>query len=128
VSPRKPAKTKLFLTQRALRDLMDIEQFSIEQWGKRTAARYLSDLEAGLERLRDYPELLRSEEGFYASLRFYSVNKHVFVCDIVPGAIFVLTLLHGSIDIPSRLHELSPTLALEAELLHCKLEQSKRRR
>jgi toxin ParE1/3/4 len=123
VSQPKSAKTELLLTERALRDLADIEQYSIKQWGKRTAARYLADLEAGLERIRENPKLLRSEEGFHASLRFYSVNTHVFVCDAVSDAIFVLTVLHGSMDIPSRLHELSPTLTLETELLHRKLQQ-----
>jgi plasmid stabilization system protein ParE len=115
------------LTQRALRDFAEIEAYSVEQWGKRTATRDLSDLEAGLERLREDPDLLRPEEGFHASLRFYSVNKHAFVCDVLANAIVVLTVLHGSMDIPSRLHELSPTLSMEAQFLHHKLQKSKKR-
>ena len=126
MAPRKSSKTRLLLTQRALRDFAEIEAYSVEQWGRRTATRYLSDLEAGLERIREDPDLLRSEEGFHASLRFYSVNKHVFVCDVLANAIVVLTVLHGSMDIPSRLHELSPTLSVEAQLLHHKLQQSKK--
>ena len=82
MAPRKPSKTKLLLTQRALRDFAEIESYSIEQRGKRTASRYVSDLEAGLERIRENPELL---------------------------------------------HELAPTLSLETELLHRKLQQSKKR-
>jgi plasmid stabilization system protein ParE len=127
MAPRKSKKTLVLLTQRALRDFADIEAYSIEQFGKRTANRYLSDLEAGLERIRDNPQLLRSEKGFHASLRFYSVNKHVFVCDVLSYAIFVLTVLHGSTDIPGRLHELAPTLSMEAELLHRKFQQSQTR-
>ena len=127
MSPRKSPKTKLLLTQRALDDFASIEDYSIEQWGKSTANRYLADLEAGLERIRDNPELLRSEEGFHASLRFYSVNKHVFVCNVFAESIYLLTVLHGSMDIPSRLHELAATLALETELLHRKLQRSKKR-
>lgn len=126
MAARKSVKVKLLLTERAVRDFTDIEAYSAEQWGKRTASRYLSDLEAGLERIRENPALLRSEEGFHASLRFYSVNKHVFVCDVVPGAIFVLTVLHGSMDIPSCLHELSPTLSMEAELLHQRLQRAQK--
>lgn len=123
---RKLTKTKLFITQRALRDLAEIEAYSLEQWGKRAASRYLSDLEAGLDRIRQHPELLRPEERLHRSLRFYAVNKHVFVCDMLPGGIYLLTVLHGSMDIPSRLHDLAPTLELEAELLHRKLQQSKK--
>jgi toxin ParE1/3/4 len=127
VPPRNAPKTRVLLTQRALCDLADIERYSIEQWGKRTASRYLSDLEAGLARIREKPELLRAEEGFHASLRFYPVNKHFFVCDVLSETVFVLTVLHGSMDISSRLHELSPTLSQEAEMLHRKLQASTKR-
>jgi toxin ParE1/3/4 len=126
--PRQPVKPALLLTERALRDLANIERFSVEHWGRRAATRYLSDIEAAMQRIRRQPELLRTEEDFHTALRFYSVNKHVLVCDVLPDAIFVLTILHSSMDIPIRLNELSPTLALETELLHRKLEQSKRRR
>lgn len=34
----------------------------------------LSDLEAGLKRIREHPELLRPEESLRASLRFYGSN------------------------------------------------------
>jgi toxin ParE1/3/4 len=128
VTSRKLAKTALLLTQRALRDLNGIERYSTEQWGKRTATRYLSDIEAALVRVREHPDLLRPEADFHDSLRFYSVNQHVLVCDLLPDAIFVLAVLHGSMDIPSRLHELSATLPLEAELLHRTLQRSRQRR
>ncbi len=36
----KARKTKLFLTERAIADLLNIEAYSTEKWGKATAERY----------------------------------------------------------------------------------------
>ncbi len=119
---------KLFLTDRALADIKSIEEYSVATWGKRTATKYIGDIQAALDRLVENPGLLRAEPDFHPSLRFYSVNKHVITCEVLEGTIFVLTLLHGSLDIPTRLGELAPTLVQEAEMLHRKLAQSQKRR
>lgn len=108
--------------------MLAIEEYSIETWGKRVANRYLADLEAALVRLAEHPEILRAEPELHVALRFYRVNKHLLVCDIQADAIFVLTVLHSSTDIPDRLSELEPSIALEIELLHRKLQQSKKSR
>jgi hypothetical protein len=47
------------------------------------------------------------------------------VCDVRPKTVIVLTLIHASRDIPSRLAETQPTLSAEVELLHRKLDQAK---
>jgi toxin ParE1/3/4 len=103
-------------------------EYSTEQWGKKTAEKYLDDLEAGLERIRQQPDLLQPLPDLHPSLTFYRVNKHLFACDRQPESIIVLTVIHGSMDIPNRLAELQPTLAAEVELLHNKLRQSQRRK
>lgn len=124
MSARK-AKTKLFLTARALRDIAEVERFSITQFGKRTADKYIAELEAALIRLQENPGLLHVEEELHPALQFYRAKKHLLVCDVQPEAIFLLTVVHASRDIPSRLSELEPTLALESTLLHKKLRQGK---
>lgn len=116
MSRAKPKK-KLLLTQRALNDIAEIESYSIAEWGRRAAAKYLADLEAALARLREAPELLTPEADLHPDLRFYRVNKHLLVCDEKPKVIFLLTVIHSSRDIPSCLAELQPTLAAEVELL-----------
>jgi toxin ParE1/3/4 len=119
------AKAKLHLTQRALRDIEEIEAYSIAEWGRRTASKYIADIEAGLSRVQEQPDLLRPEEDFHPDLRFYRVNKHLLVCDVQPRAIIVLTVIHTSRDIPARLSEMEPTLAAEVELLRRKLQQKR---
>lgn len=115
------APSKLLLTQRALADIQGIYDYSVEQWGKRTAEKYLDEIEAGLDRVKAEPSLLRPEPDLHAALTFYRVNKHLLVCDMQPGSIILLTVVHASRDIPSRLAELQPTLAAEVELLHRRL-------
>jgi plasmid stabilization system protein ParE len=119
------AGAKLLLTQRALRDIAEIEASSIAEWGRRTAARYIANIEAALARVQEQPDLLRPEADFHPDLRFYRVNKHLLVCDVSPRSIIVLTVIQTSRDIPARLSELEPTLAAEVELLRRKLQQKR---
>jgi toxin ParE1/3/4 len=121
----RPSRFNLLLTQRALRDIQDIRKYSAERWGKTAAEKYLDELEAGLVRLKEHPHLLKAEADFHAALMFYRVNRHLLVCDTQPRSIVVLTVIHSSMDIPSRLAELQPTLAAEVEILHRRLASDK---
>jgi toxin ParE1/3/4 len=127
VSAKRASQVRLRLTYRAANDLRDIERYSIEKWGKRTADEYLADMEAALQRLVENPELLREEPDFHSSLKFYRVNKHWLVCDVQADVILVLAVAHASMDVRNRLAELQPTLASEAEMLHAKLHRQTRR-
>lgn len=113
--------TPLLLTRRALQDIQGVFEFSVERWGKRAAEKYLDDLETGLERIQAQPNLLRPAPDLHEALTFYRVNKHLFVCDARPESIVVLTVVHASMDVPTRLAELQPTLAAEVEQLHRRL-------
>lgn len=124
----KKAKSNLLLTERALHDIAEIERYSIEQFGRKTANRYIKDIEAALSRLQENPTLLRAEEDLHAELQSYRVNKHLLVCDVQQGTIFLLTVIHASRDIPTRLAEMQPNLTLEVELLHEKLAHRRKNR
>lgn len=112
---------RLLLTDRSLHDIAAIEQYSIEQWGKKTAAKYLARIEEALSLIQESPNVLRQEETIHPFLRFYTANKHILVFDIQSNEIILLTVFHGSMDIFSCLARLEPTLAAEVELLHRKL-------
>jgi toxin ParE1/3/4 len=126
LSPKKKRLIGLLLTERAICDLLDIEAYSIEQWGKRTAAKYLKEIESSLRLIRDDPSILRPLEGLPAEVRFYPVNKHLLVCDVRSASIVVLTVIHASMDVPRRLAELVPQLAAEVATLHERLASGRR--
>jgi len=118
VARKATKKRTVHLTDRALRDIVDIESFSIDKFGERVAAQYVRKLEAGIRRIADNPDLLREELPFHDSLKFYRIEQHLLVCETaIVGRIIVLSLLHSSMDIPSRLAELEPKLLLETEML-----------
>lgn len=113
----------LIVTDRALLDFVDIRNYSVEEWGQTTAEKYLDDLEAALQRLSEAPTLLRQESQVAGHLYFYRVRQHFLVCDIMDDSIYLLTVLHCSMDLPGRLTKLQPTLSEEVKLLHRKLNE-----
>ena len=119
----RPPRSQLLLTERALRDIEEIYQYSADRWGKRTADKYVDELEAALERLKSHPELLQPQPDLHPALAFYLVNKHLVVCDRQEKAVVVLTVIHTSMDIPCHLATLQPTLPVEVEILHSQLAE-----
>ncbi len=118
-------KRTVHLTERALRDIVRIESYSLERFGKEVAAKYIGKLEAGIGRVSDNAELLCEESLFHESLKFYRIEQHLLVCETgIEDKIIILTLLHASMDIPSRLAELEPKLSIEAEMLLMQLLRS----
>lgn len=121
---KRSPKITLLLTERALADIREIEQFSIKEWGRRAADRYLDDIEAALSRLQQNLEILRLEPAFSSALFFYRVKKHFLVCDYRRTTVIVLTIIHTSMDLPARLLELEPRLKAEVELLCNRLNEN----
>jgi toxin ParE1/3/4 len=111
------------LSRRALRDLKSIQGYSVERWGKSVAVDYIDSIEQGLNRLRENPGLLRTKENISPHFSLYRVREHFLVCTVSANRVYVLTIKHGSMDLPRRLAELEPHLLQEAELLHRALEK-----
>ena len=108
------------MTTVALRDIKEIEVYSIENWGRKTANKYISEFDVALSLIEQDLGLLRPIVEFSSTLKFYRVRSHYLVCDILEETIFILTVVHGNMDIMQRLNELEPTLKYEVELLRNK--------
>jgi toxin ParE1/3/4 len=106
------------ISRRAALDIEEIRQFSVDRWGETVAGEYLDRIEAGINRLRENPGLLRTKPEFSQHLRFHRVERHFLICSLVENNIYLLAVKHGNLDLPSRLAELEPTLLEETELLH----------
>lgn len=107
----------LAISRRAALDLIEIEQYSIEQWGRKVAGEYLGEIEDALRLLAEHPSLLRAKAEISDNLKFYRVGRQFLVCLIERESIYVLTVKHGSVDLPERIGELEPHLMEEAEIL-----------
>lgn len=119
---------KIKLTDRAHYDLQEIERYSIQTWGKKTAGRYLEDIQRALSLLQEKPDLLRQKTSISSHFKFYRVREHFLVCVELKDVLLILTIKHGQTDLPSRIAELEPTLIEEASLLHQTLLASQRKR
>ena len=113
--------TKIELTHRAMLDLNEINEYSIQKFGPKTAGQYLDDIEAALLLIQEQPKLLVSKNDISNFFQFYPVRNHYLICTRVKNIVIVLTIKHCQMDLPERLIEFEPSLQLEAELLYKKL-------
>ena len=71
---------KVYLTDRAISDLLNVELYSIETWGKAVAKRYLLKFEKAFRLIELNPDLLRPNPRLHESLLFYRIEKHLLAC------------------------------------------------
>ena len=116
------------LTDRAHYDLQEIEDYSLERWGRKTANRYLEDIQTALSLLQENPDLLRHKSGVSTQFKFYRVREHFLVCIKLKDVLYILTIKHGQMDLPHRIGELEPTLVQEADLLYQRLVAAEKKR
>ncbi len=124
--PRKAQATTVLLTERALADsaTSSVTRSSSGDAGRpKLRGRHPRQPST---RFRENPGILRLEPNFAPGLYFYRVRKHFLVCDVrgqsaARQTVTVLTVIHTSMDLPTRLAELEPRLVAEAEMLREKL-------
>ncbi len=116
------------LTDRAHFDLQEIEDYSLKRWGRKTANRYLEDIQTALSLLQENPNLVHHKAAISTHFKFYRVREHFLVCTKLKDILYVLTIKHGQMDLPTRLGKLEPTLVQEADLLHQRLVTAEKKR
>ena len=112
---------RIELTRRAMLDLDEINNYSVQTFGQETAEQYLDDIEAALVLIQEQPDLLNSKNDISSNFQFYRVRKHYLVCTRKENLVIVLTIKHCQMDVPERLVELEPNLLQEVEMLYRKL-------
>jgi len=108
---------EILLTDRALADIAEIEEYSLAKWGKKVADKYLDALESGLKLLQKNSGLLQDFDEFASKLKYYRIKNHFLICTEMENKLIVLTVRHVQMDIINLLNQLEPTLALEVDLL-----------
>jgi plasmid stabilization system protein ParE len=118
----KARKTKVILSERAIDDLLSIEVYSTEKWGKATADRYLDAFDNFFALVETQPGILLPIP-IIDGLLTHCVEKHVVVCTKWNDDILVLTIVHSSRELIAHLDRLLPTLKSEVELLKKRIEK-----
>lgn len=89
---------KLKLRAAAARDLDTIFDYGATRHGVETATSYLRDLQAGMDRLLDYPEL-GTDSGIRPDLRSLGVREHRIFYRVEGKAVVIVRVLHKTMDI-----------------------------
>ncbi len=88
----KAKKAKVFLTDRAISDLQDIEAYTIEKWGDAQAAKYLDAFDRFFWSCRSTARHSLTNP-FIDELITHSVESHVVVCTKWHDDVLVLTIV-----------------------------------
>jgi len=94
----KARKAKVFLTDRAISDLQDIEAYTIEKWGDAQAAKYLDAFDRFFGLVEAEPGILLPVP-VVDQLVTHSIESHVVVCTKWHDDVLVLTIVHASRDL-----------------------------
>lgn len=85
--------------QRALDDLSDIWAYTYAQWGEEQAEYYISELERGIEYLKNNPEFGKRCDYIQPGFRSLLLNRHVVYYTInSDDLIRIVRILHVNQD------------------------------
>lgn len=90
---------RFILRPRALRDLEDIWDYTIANWGARQAESYVRQVNEAFEALAENPNLGHSCEQIRAGYRKYLVGSHVLFYRKIGSGVEVVRILHGRMDV-----------------------------
>ena len=93
----------LVKTPLAENDLINIWQYSFEEWGEHKANTYLNGIDLALKRLCQNPTLYRERSEFTPSVRFMPFEQHICIYQLQEQGILLIRVLHQSMDIGAQL-------------------------
>ena len=98
---------KYHLTNKAVEDLTNIWEYTVDTWSERQADDYYNMLIASFQKITENPRLfgLKYEE-IAEGLRGYRANKHIIFYRILADKdILVIRILHQRMDLKHRVLE-----------------------
>lgn len=97
-SEKRRSLAEVRLSPRAQRDLEDVFDYSVAQWGVTQAMRYIDRIEAVCADLADAPQRAQSCDAIRPGYRRRSVEQHVIYFRPTPYGIAVVRILHQRMD------------------------------
>lgn len=93
----------LLLSPLAQNDLTAIFEYTIQQWGDNQADKYLEQIQNGLSKIQNNPNIGRVRTDISDRHRSILVEKHIIIYIMQNNQIFVSRILHHSRDIKTAL-------------------------
>jgi toxin ParE1/3/4 len=95
---------RVFRSQRAEGDLIEIWSASYRRWGPEAADDYIDDLTAAIEKLGDFPNLGAACHWIRVGYRRLVVRHHCVFYRILAADVEIIRVLHERMDV-SRLFD-----------------------
>ena len=95
---------KFSFTNRALDDLIEIWDYTVEQWSENQAQTYYNLIMASCMDLANNPQLGRSYNIISQNLLGYKCGEHIiFYQETVKNEIEIARVLHGMMDLKNKI-------------------------
>ncbi len=88
----------VIFTSSAEKDLEEILDFTLVEWGSIQAVKYLDDIETMLSNLAENPKVGMCRDSIEAGLFSFPISSHVAYYMINKEGIIIMRLLHASMD------------------------------
>lgn len=97
---------KYELTNKAVEDLTNIWEYTIDKWSEQQADRYFNLLISSCQNIANNPHLGKSYEGIAKELLGFKTEKHIiFYRKRENKPIEITRILHGRMDLKSRIEK-----------------------
>lgn len=95
---------KFYFTNKAVQDLGDIWNYTVEHWSETQAERYYALLIDSCQEIAHKPKLGKSYEVFEKNVLGFKIGEHViFYRILAEKEIEIVRILHGMMDLKSHL-------------------------
>lgn len=98
-----PTKYTLEFSEEAKDDIDQINLYTLTTWGEQQLAVYASLLDEAFCEIAENPEIGRRREGLPKQFKGYKVGKHVVFYLVRDNTVFVVRVLHSSMDFANHL-------------------------
>lgn len=79
-------------------DLVEIDEFSVEQFGERVAETYMHGFDAAFDRLRDHPLVAPLRSEFGVGIRCLVHRQHRVLYTVTGEKVLIVRIIHHSRD------------------------------
>jgi toxin ParE1/3/4 len=95
----------LYLSERAKNDYKKIQRYTKKSYGKEQVLKYASMLKECLEKITGNPMLGHFRPDIPQTYKAYSAGEHIIVYRLENQTVYVVAILHGSMDFLSQLEQ-----------------------
>jgi toxin ParE1/3/4 len=97
---------KYRITNKAIKDLEDIWNYTVESWSEKQADLYYEMLIDGFQYIADNPACGKNYVDIAANLYGFIANKHIIFYSVISqNEIEIIRILHGRMDLKNRIRE-----------------------